>query len=150
MRYEVIQFNRKRDSGLDLQNTLNEFASGGCAIASLRIADFDSEKKAIVELTIDEGSKAKQAVTVYGVDPLDSVVERMREHVGNLKSEYTIKAINLLPLGGNRALGVIITEALSEKKSGSDGSGKRKETTRKQDQGSDASADSATEGGTVD
>lgn len=149
MKYIAIQFNRKAQTASELEAVLKEEFEPG-EITRFAVHTIEDSSNLLIELLRDDSSKVRCDVRVFGIDPIELVARGMSEHVEQSGNRNFI-AINLLPLGGQRALGVVVTapEKAAEKKLSDGTRTKGKESKGKQNQRPDAGKDAGTEGGAV-
>jgi hypothetical protein len=149
MQFVTVFFNRKSQTHLDLEQQFEELLKSG-PFVSLSAADTEISGKTMFGALQDESSSAKQSVKIFSIDQVHAVAAQMNEFVSKLEKSVKVKAINLLPQGGLRALGYVLTEELVEVTT-SDGTRKTAAPRRslKQNPAANAATDSGTEGSSV-
>lgn len=144
MKFRIVQFNRKSETGAQLQLALELITAQEGAIERLEVQEDDSRIYFMLAL----GDKRAQTVKVFGIDKVEVVESEMDKVIAGMTS-VNITAMTVLPIGNQRALGAIVAEAVTERSDVTD-SKSRKKTTRKQNSNLDAGADGGAKAESID
>jgi hypothetical protein len=149
MKFSTIFFNRKSQTAQQLEQEFKDLLSTG-PFALLSVAETEVAGKVMFSVLQDATLQVKQEISIFSIEQVHDVAAKLDEYVGSLGKNVKVKAINLLPQGGLRAIGLVLTEEPAEVKS--DGTRKTPAPRRpaKQNPPANAGTNSGSEGSSVD
>lgn len=108
MRFHVITY-KKTQPLADLCKSMDNIFQLG-EVKDLSMIENPYNSEIVFRITLDVNEKPKHKGFV-SIGPADSMIQDMNIQLQSLEKDgRTVKAINYLPLGGSRAIGVIVAE----------------------------------------
>lgn len=108
MKYFVTIFDKRAKSTQQLQDELNN-AIANSSIHTLNVTENQSSGDVLFEILTTANSNKSDKFNILSLQNIHTVSDNIKEFIKNIDNGEEVKAVKLLPLGGQRALGIILT-----------------------------------------